>query len=207
MSRRSEKRDAELALRAQAGDLGAEEELLREYKSLARSKARMYFMMGADEDDVLQEGMIGLLKAIRKYDAEKNASFGTFAGHCITNQIISAIRSADRNKHKILNDSLSFDESISSGKGNHDQGELKLEDTLAANPSESPEEMLVIRDIAACIIHNDDRIFSNYEMDVLKEILQGKDRKEISQSLGKSEKSVDNCLGRVRRKVLQYIGA
>ena len=67
--------------------------------------------------------------------------------------------------------------------------------------------MLVIRDIAACIIHNDDRIFSSYEMDVLKELLQGKDRKSIAKSLGKSEKSVDNCLGRVRRKVLGYIGA
>lgn len=206
MSKKSDKRDKNLALKAQAGDLAAEEELLREYKSLARSKARMYFMVGADEDDVLQEGMIGLLKAVRKYDGDKNASFATFAGHCITNQIISAIRAADRNKHKILNDSLSLEESISSSKGTQGGGELRLEDTLAANPSESPEQMLVIRDIAACIIHNDDRIFSQYEMDVLKELIQGKDRKEIAVSLDKSEKSIDNCLGRVRRKVVEYIG-
>lgn len=206
MTKRSDKRDMELALKAQAGDLAAEEELLREYKSLARSKARMYFMVGADEDDVLQEGMIGLLKAVRKYESDKNASFSTFAGHCITNQIISAIRAADRNKHKILNDSLSLDESISSGKGNAGTGELHIKDTLAANPSESPEQMLVIKDIAACIIHNNDKIFSKYEMDVLKELLQGRDRKQISEALDKSEKSVDNCLQRVRRKAVEYIG-
>ena len=206
MSRKTDKRDIELVLRAQGGDLLAEEELLREYKSLARSKARMYFMVGADEDDVLQEGMIGLLKAVRKYDADRNASFETFAGHCITNQIISAIRAADRNKHRALNDSLSLSESIS-GKGKQGAGEIRLEDTLVANPSESPEQMLVIKDIAACIIHNNDRIFSPYEMDVLKELLQGRDKKKIAKTLNKSEKSVDNCLHRVRRKVLEYIGA
>ena len=207
MSKGQNKEDADLANRAQSGDLIAEEELLRKYKSLARAKARMYFMVGADEDDVLQEGMIGLLKAVRKYDDSKDASFSTFAGHCITNQIISAIRAADRNKHRILNDSISLDESIASGKGNQSSGELHLGDTLAANPSESPEQMLVIKDIAACIINNDDRIFSKYEMEVLRELLQGRERKQIAKSLGKSEKSVDNCLQRVRRKVLEYIGA
>ena len=205
MTKSQKNKDADLARRAQNGDLVAEEELLRKYKSLARSKARMYFMVGADEDDVLQEGMIGLLKAVRKYDESKDASFSTFAGHCVTNQIISAIRAADRNKHKILNDSLSLDESILSGKGNAGSGELHLKDILAANPSESPEQMLVIKDIAACIVNNDDRIFSKYEMDVLRELLQGNDRKQIADTLGKSEKSVDNCLQRVRRKIIEYI--
>ena len=205
-SARSDKRNRELVERAQAGDIAAEEDLLREHMSLVRTKARMYFVVGADEDDVLQEGMIGLLKAVRKYDPDKNASFSTFAGHCITNQIISAIRAADRNKHKILNNSLSLDDSIRSGKGNAGAGELHLKDTLAANPSESPEQMLVIKDIADCIIHNDDKIFSAYEMDVLKERLQGKNKKQIAKALGKSEKSVDNCLHRVRRKVLEYVG-
>lgn len=208
MTKGQEKQDRELVLRAQSGDLVAEEELLRRYKSLARSKANMYFVVGADEDDVLQEGMIGLLKAVRKYDETQGASFSTFAGHCITNQIISAIRAADRNKHKILNNSLSLDDTLSPGKGDHSGGkELKLSDVLAANNSESPEQMLVIKDIAACIIRNDDRIFSSYEMAVMKELLQGRSRSQIAKTLGKTEKSIDNCLHRVRKKVITYIGA
>lgn len=207
MSKKEDNKDMKLVLRAQEGDLQAEEELLRKYISLARAKANMYFMVGADEDDVLQEGMIGLLKAVRKYDPERDASFSTFAGHCITNQIISAIRAADRNKHKILNNSLSLEESISSGKSNASgSGELRLSDTLAASQSESPEHLLVIKDIAACIIRNDDKVFSPYEMDVLKELIQGRSRGQIASSLDKSEKSIDNCLHRVRKKVLEYVG-
>ena len=92
--------DQEMVIRAQQGDLEAEEFLMRKYKEIVKIKSRYYYMAGADEDDVVQEGMIGLLKAIRQYDPEKEASFATFAGVCITRQIISAIRMADREKHR-----------------------------------------------------------------------------------------------------------
>ena len=95
--------DQEMVIRAQQGDLEAEESLMRKYKEIVKIKSRYYYMAGADEDDVVQEGMIGLLKAIRQYDPEKEVSFATFAGVCITRQNISAIRMADREKHKVLN--------------------------------------------------------------------------------------------------------
>ncbi|MDO5491678.1 MAG: sigma-70 family RNA polymerase sigma factor [Bacillota bacterium] len=194
-----------LVRRAQAGDLIAEEELLRRYKGLARVKANMYFMVGADEDDVLQEGMIGLLKAVRRYNPKKEASFSTFAGLCITNEIISAIRAADRNKHRILNTSLSLDETVSGGRRDASGGEIRLGDTLEDSSAQSPEQLLVIKDIAECIVHNDDRIFSSYEMNALTELLRGKSRQEIADELGRTVKSVDNCLNRVRKKILEYL--
>lgn len=198
--------DRDLAQRAQKGDLAAEEELLRRYKELARTKANMYFMVGADEDDVLQEGMIGLLKAVRRFDPDKDASFHTFAGLCVTTQIISAIRAADRKKHQILNTSLSLENTVA-GSGDGGEGtELRLEDTLAASREESPEQLLVLRDIAECILHNEDDIFSPYEMDVLKEQLRGRSPEQIAADLKRPEKSVLNCIQRVKRKTIDYLG-
>ena len=162
-------KDTELVRRAREGDLAAEEELLRRYKELARTKANMYYMVGADEDDVLQEGMIGLLKAVRQFDPEKEASFRTYAGVCVTNQIISAIRSAQRNKHKALNTSVSLDSSIGQEQTAMTGEQLRLEDTLTASPADSPEQMLVMQDIIECILHNDDKVFSKYELQVLTE--------------------------------------
>lgn len=193
--------DEQLALAARDGDITAEEALLRRYKGLARSKAKMYYMVGADEDDVLQEGMIGLLKAVRKFEPGKEASFRTFAGLCVTNQIISAIRAADRKKHEILNSSVSLEETLPAAG----DAQLRVEDTLAASPADTPEQMLVFKDIAECIMHNDRKIFSRYEMEVLTALMMGMDRDEIAAHLGKTPRSVENCLGRVRKKVRDYI--
>ena len=201
-------RDNTLVKRAQAGDLAAEEELLRRYKELARHKANMYYMVGADEDDVLQEGMIGLLKAVRQFDPEKDASFRTFAGICVTTQIISAIRTTQREKHKALNTSVSLDTSIGQ-KQESASGEapMKLEDTLMASPADSPEQMLVVQDIMEYILHNDDKVFSEYELQVLTERMQGKSAEQIAELLGRTKKSVDNCLHRARKKIIAYLQA
>ena len=134
--------DDKLAALAQSGNLDAEEALLKKYKDAVRIKANMYYMAGADEDDVMQEGMIGLMKAIRQYSPEREASFGTFAGICITRQIISAIRSADRDKHKALNTSVSLSRPLETGNE-----EVTLADTLSSGTGESPEEMLIFKDI------------------------------------------------------------
>lgn len=201
--------DNMLASRAQAGDLGAEEELLRRYKELARAKANMYYMVGADEDDVLQEGMIGLLKAVRQFDPEKEASFRTFAGICVTTQIISAIRATQRNKHKALNTSVSLDASIGGqeAEAGEGAGPMRLEDTLMASPADSPEQMLVMQDIIECILHNDDKVFSDYELQVLTERMRGRSADQISRDLGKPRKSVDNCMQRARQKIIAYLKA
>ena len=181
--------DKELAVKAQNGDLDAEEALMRRYKETVKIKSHYYYMAGADEDDVVQEGMIGLLKAIRQYDEEKEASFSTFAGICITRQIINAIRTADREKHKALNTSVSLnkpmDRSRQTGKEYED---ITLADTLKAEAVESPEAFLVIKDVVYYILHNGDNIFSEFEMQVLNEIIKENDYNKIMKKLGKNYK-------------------
>lgn len=200
--------DDALVRRAQGGDLAAEEELLRRYKELARAKANMYYMVGADEDDVLQEGMIGLLKAVRQYDPEKEAGFRTFAGICVTNQIISAIRASQRKKHQALNTSVSLDMSIGQEQAARDgQAQMRLEDTLMASPADSPEQMLVMEDIIQCILHNDERVFSPYELQVLTGRMQGKSIDQIAEELGRKRKSVENSMHRARQKIITYLNA
>ena len=200
--------EIQLAAEAQAGDALAEETLIRKYAGIVYKKARVYFMAGADAEDVVQEGMIGLLKAVRSYDAEKNASFGTFAERCVTNQIISAIRSADRIKHKPLNTSVSLSKPVSqtdAGTGSADSSDITLGDTLSTDPADSPDEMLIIKDVAYYILNNGDNIFSDLEMKVLSEYTKGFTSGQIAERLGKSPKSVDNALQRTRKKVLNYL--
>lgn len=192
--------DNDLVLKAQAGDLEAEETLMRKYKETVRIKAKMYYMAGADEDDVVQEGMIGLLKAIRQYDADKEASFGTFAGICITSQIISAIRSADRDKHKALNTSISLSDPLK-----YENDEITVEDTLKTDTAENPETLLIMQDVVDYILHNGDNIFSDFEMEVLNEVLKGKSHEEIASRLGKNLKSIDNAMQRIKKKIIAYL--
>ena len=192
--------DQELVLAAQAGDLDAEETLMRKYKETVRIKAKMYYMAGADEDDVVQEGMIGLLKAIRQYDADKEAGFGTFASLCITRQIISAIRSADRDKHKALNTSVSLSDPLK-----EDSDDMTVVDTLRNDMAEDPETLLVIKDIVSYILHNGDNIFSDFEMEVLNEVLKGRTHGEIAGKLGKNIKSIDNAMQRTKKKIAGYL--
>ena len=200
--------EIQLAAEAQAGDTLAEETLIRNYSGIVYKKARVYFMAGADAEDVVQEGMIGLLKAVRSYDAEKNASFGTYAERCVTNQIISAIRSADRIKHKPLNTSVSLNRLVAqdgAAQGTADGTEITLEDTLRTDPADSPDEMLIIKDVAYYILNNGDNIFSDLEMKVLNEYIKGFTSGQIAERLGKSSKSVDNALQRTRKKVIAYL--
>ncbi len=192
--------DNELVAMAQTGDLDAEETLMRKYKETVRIKAKMYYMAGADEDDVVQEGMIGLLKAIRQYDPDKEASFGTFASLCITRQIISAIRSADRDKHKALNTSVSLSDPLKS-----ENEDIRLEDTLRTNMADDPETLLVIKDVVYYILHNGDNIFSDFEMEVLNEVIKGGDYDKIAQKLGKNPKSIDNAMQRTKKKIIAYL--
>ncbi|MGX8774446.1 MAG: sigma-70 family RNA polymerase sigma factor [Bacillota bacterium] len=197
--------EIQLAAAAQEGDYLSEETLIRKYSGIVYKKARVYFMAGADAEDVVQEGMIGLLKAVRNYDAEKNASFGTFAERCVTNQIISAIRSADRIKHRPLNTAVSLDKPVTQDGQSGDSAEITLGDTLSTNPADGPDEMLIIKDVTYYILNNGDNIFSDLEMQVLNEYMKGFTSGQIAERLGKSSKSIDNALQRTRKKVNDYL--
>ena len=192
--------DALLAARAQAGELDAEETLMRRYGGLVKKKAKAYFIAGGEQEDVIQEGMIGLLKAIRKFDPDKKATFGAFADICITTQIITAIRKAERNKHKALNTSLSL-----SGPAGEGDSDVTLEETIGASEAEGPEELTVMKDVTAYILRNGDSIFSDFEMEVLNLMLKGHSYRTIARMLDRSPKSVDNALQRCKKKVNDYL--
>lgn len=195
-----EKTDKELVIMAQEGNIEAEETLMRKYKETVRRKSHYYFMVGADEDDIVQEGMIGLLKAIRRYDVSKDASFGTFAGICITSQIINAIRAAGRDKNKALNTSVPLSKPVS---GEND--DITLADTLKAGSIGNPEAFIIIKDIVYYIMHNGDNIFSEFEMQVLSEIIKDGDYSRVAKKLGKNNKSIDNAIQRIKKKILGYL--
>lgn len=195
--------DAQLAAEAQAGNVDAEETLIRKYSNLVMSKTKAYFMAGADSNDVMQEGMIGLMKAVRQYDVSRNTSFATFAERCVTNQIISAIRSADRIKHKPLNTSDSLSRPIMSEGGEGDS--ITLGDTISANLADTPEEMLIMKDVTSYILHNGDNVFSDLEMQVLGESMKGYSYDQVAGRLGRSRKSVDNALQRAKKKISNYL--
>lgn len=192
--------DEQLAEQAQAGDLGASEFLIRKYKEMVRRRAQLYFIMGADGDDVIQEGMIGLFKAIKSYSGEKEAAFRTFAELCINRQIITAIKLANRRKHSPLNTSISLNRPLAEG-----DTEDTLEETLRSDSNSEPENQLVLKDVVEAIITNEGKIFSPFEMQVWNEYLQGKDYKEIARTLGKSAKAVDNAIQRTKKKILTYL--
>ena len=196
--------DDQLVLEAQAGDITAEETLIRKYSHIVTKKTQAFFMAGADADDVVQEGMIGLLRAVRRYDPAKNASFATFAEICVTSQIISAIRSADRVKNKPLNTSLSLNVPAGGDK-RRENVDITLEDTLRANMADTPEQLLLLKDVTYYILHNGDNVFSDFEMKVLNEAIKGYKYDQIAEKLGKTPKSIDNALQRIKKKIGKYL--
>lgn len=193
--------DEDLVKFAQQGDEDAEEFLIRKYKDVVRSKAHLYFMVGADNEDIVQEGMIGIFKAIRGYNADKQASFRTFAEICINRQIITAIKRATRLKHSPLNTSVSLNKPIS------DEEPVKtLEEILAANSATDPEAVLLLKEDLDFIEGNGADIFSDLELRVWNEYLHGKTYVEISEITGKSTKAIDNAIQRTKRKLELYLG-
>ena len=148
----------------------------------------------------IRDRMIGLLKAIRQYEADKQASFGTYASICITRQIITAIRTADRAKHKALNTSVSLSNPLP-----RENGAMTIADTLRTGTGENPEELIVIKDVAYYILHNGDNVFSDLEMKVLNEVIKGNGYSQIARKLGKSQKSIDNAMQRAKKKIVNYL--
>jgi RNA polymerase sporulation-specific sigma factor len=189
--------EIDLIVAAQAGDESASSALLMKYRSFVRCKARSYFLAGADRDDVIQEGMIGLYKAIRDFRPDRQASFRSFAELCVTRQLITAIKTASRQKHTPLNTYVSLHRPAAA----EDEGDRVLSDILAAREICDPAEVVISAWEAASIKEGFIGALSGFETDVLRLYVEGSSYSEIADELGRHSKAVDNALQRVKRKV------
>ena len=192
--------DEELVKMAQEGSSTAEEFLITKYKDLAKKKSSAYFIIGGDKEDVVQEGMIGIFKAIREYREDKNASFKTFAQLCINRQIISAIRKANMGKHKILNESLSLSQDAA------ERVEKSLEERFTSQNYEDPEALMLIKEIVEFLKADSSELFSPLEKNILDRMLQGKGYRQIASEIHRSSKTVDNAIQRIKKKIYNYLG-
>ena len=192
--------DEQLVKQAQDGDMLAEEYLIRKYKELVRKKSKIYFIIGADGDDVVQEGMIGLFKAIHSFGEDGGASFRTFADMCVNRQIISAIRTASRKKHEPLNESVSLNDPVK-----EDEPEITLQEMLRAGSEMEPEQELLMKALLEEINNNENKVFSPFETEVWQAYLKGRNYREIAEELGKSPKAVDNAIQRTKKKIMASI--
>ena len=189
--------DNSLQAMAAAGDRGAEEALSERYMRLVRVCARPLFLAGGSSEDLIQEGMIGLLSAIRQFDAQSGASFHTFAELCIRSRLLSAVKSASRKKHLPLNDGLSL-EQLSEDSGSQ----------LSATPEvfrQDPEDLVLARESKEELYAVLSRCLSKMENRVLEYYLDGLSYREIAARLGKDEKAVDNAVQRIRRKLARNL--
>lgn len=191
--------DDEVAVLAQAGDGQALVFLLDKYKNFVRAKARSYFLIGADHEDIVQEGMIGLYKAIRDYKADKQASFRAFAELCVKRQIITAIKTATRQKHVPLNSYISLNKPLYD-----EESDRTLLDVIEGRVT-NPEDLFISQEGMDHIQHQIDTLLSDFEKQVLEAFLDGKSYQEIAEILGRHVKSIDNALQRVKRKLMHFL--
>ena len=189
--------DEVLAKLAATGNREAEELLVSRFHQLVRACARPFFLVGGDSEDLIQEGMVGLIKAFREYDPEREASFRTYAEICIRNRLYSVLRAAVRDKHQPLNQSVSLDtpdfdsNSYTSGTNNLAQ--------------RNPEDSLIDKEHTAALLSGVRKQLSEFEAKILGYYLDGLSCREIAETVGKSPKSVDNAVQRIRRKVAQQL--
>ncbi len=196
----AEKTDEEIVALCQAGDSVATEYLLGRYKNFVRSKARSYFLIGADHEDIVQEGMIGLYKAIRDYRLDKLSSFRAFAELCITRQIITAIKTATRQKHIPLNSYVSLNKPLYD-----EESDRTLLDVIIEGRATNPEDLIISQEDLKNIHHKIGEVLSPLEQEVLNAYLDGKSYQEIAENLDRHVKSIDNALQRVKRKLEKYL--
>jgi RNA polymerase sporulation-specific sigma factor len=192
--------DEEIVEGARDGSGEALEYLINKYKNFVRAKARSYFLIGADREDIIQEGMIGLYKAIRDFRSDKLASFRAFAELCITRQIITAIKTATRQKHIPLNSYISLNKPIY-----EEDSERTLLDVISNARVSDPEEMVINREELGDIEEKMGEILSDLEWKVLMAYLDGRSYQEIAIDLKRHVKSIDNALQRVKRKLERYL--
>ncbi|TCT21059.1 RNA polymerase sigma-30 (SigH) subunit [Melghiribacillus thermohalophilus] len=192
--------DEEVIELVHSGNSEALEYLIHKYKNFVRAKARTYFLIGADREDIVQEGMIGLYKAIRDYQEDKLSSFKAFAELCVTRQIITAIKTATRQKHIPLNSYVSLDKPIYD-----EESDRTLMDVLSGSRVMDPEQLIINRERYGDMEYKMKEILSDLERKVLNLYLDGRSYQEISDELNRHVKSIDNALQRVKRKLERYL--
>lgn len=190
------KLDEEVVDEAKKGDCRAQEYLISKYENFVKAKAKSYFLIGADKEDIYQEGMIGLYKAIRDFKADKLTSFKAFAEICVTRQIITAIKTATRQKHIPLNTYISLNRPIY-----EEDSDRTLIDVLSELKITDPEELIIGKEQIKHIEGEMAKVLSDLEMEVLQSYLDGKSYQEIACDLDRQAKSIDNALQRVKRKL------
>ena len=195
-----DKSDEEIVIEAKSGDNRAQDYLISKYENFVKSKAKSYFLIGADKEDIYQEGMIGFYKAIRDYKPDKSTSFKAFAEICVTRQIITAIKTATRQKHIPLNTYVSLNKPIY-----EEESERTLLDVLAGIKISDPEELIISKEQMDYIEDKIENVLSDLELEVLTSYLDGKSYQEIACDLERHSKSIDNALQRVKRKLEKYL--
>ena len=192
--------DEEIVMLAKDGDSVAEEYLIYKYRSFVKVKTKSYFLIGGDKDDIYQEGMIGLYKAIRDFRPNKLSSFRAFAELCITRQIITAIKTATRQKHIPLNSYVSLNKPMYD-----EDSDRTLMDVLSTIKISDPEELMISNEETCKIQNKMSEVLSDLEMEVLTDYLDGKSYQEIACDLDRHAKSIDNALQRVKRKLEKFL--
>ena len=193
--------DEELVERAREGADRALDLLLNRYRHYARAKARTYFLAGADKEDIVQEGMIGLYKAIRDFKADQNTAFRAFAELCMTRQIITAIKTATRQKHQPLNSYVSLNKPASEDDGD----DRSVGDALATREVSDPAELVISAEEIESLRSSVGRVLSPLETEVLQLYMEGKSYQEIGDMIGRHVKSIDNALQRIKRKLEAHL--
>lgn len=194
--------DDQIVDAARDGDLKAIELLMNRYKNFVRAKARTYYLIGADREDIIQEGMIGLFKAVRDYRDDKPSSFKVFAELCITRQMITAIKTATRQKHIPLNSYISLNKPMYD-----DESERTLMDVISTQRLTNPEDLMICREEIGNIEDRVGDILSDLELTVLTLYVNGRSYQEIAGEMDRHVKSIDNALQRVKRKLERYLEA
>ena len=196
MSRKKECSDRCLLRRIRQGDDDAMEKLLEKYRGLVRTEARKFFLAGGDEEDLIQEGMIGLFKAIQSYREEEDTAFSTFAVLCVRRQIYTTVTASNRKKHSPLNHYISI-------FGETGDRETENLNSALGDPVENPEELMLQKEAIQDYYREMDQKLSRFEKQVMEQYLKGEDYTEIAGKLGKTNKSIDNAIQRISRKLSQ----
>ena len=196
----SQQDEYDIVLKASKGDKIALEYIIKKYKNFVKAKAKSYFLIGADKEDIIQEGMIGLYKAVRDFDASKTNSFKGFADICITRQIITAIKTATRQKHIPLNSYISLNKPVYD-----EESERTLLDIIATSIVTDPEELIISKEELKHIESKMNELLIDLELQVVEYYLNGKSYQYIADKLKRDVKSIDNALQRVKRKLEKHL--
>lgn len=197
--------DEELILRLRDGEENITDYIMDKYKNLVRSKAKSMYILGADREDLIQEGMIGLFKAVRDYDTGRDASFFTFADLCVSRQMYTAVQAAGRQKHAPLNTYISLYANASENDGTEKGEEWELIDSLISQAVRNPEELLIDKENVEHLERAMEKELSAFEKQVLDLYLTGMKYSQIAKVLGRDDKSTDNALQRMKAKLKKAI--